>query len=55
MGPLWQLKGGIEEEDVLAGRGWGVGMHGVHLFTCVVSFMQMLISTPRIFVPDACV
>ena len=23
MGPLWQLKGGIEEEDVLAGRGGG--------------------------------
>lgn len=52
MGPLWQLKGGIEEEDVLAGRGGG-RMHGVHLFTCVVAFMQMLISTPRMFVPDA--
>ena len=54
MGHLWQLKGGIEEEDVLVELG---GMHGVHLFTCVgaCTFMQMFISTPRIFVPDACV
>lgn len=54
MGHLWQLKGGIEEEDVLVELG---GMHGVHLFTCVgaCTFMQMFISTPCIFVPDACV
>ena len=45
---------GIEEEDVLVELG---GMHGVHLFTCVgaCTFMQMFISTPRVFVPDACV
>ena len=53
-GHLWQLKEGIEEEDVLVELG---GMHGVHLFTCVgaCTFMQMFISTPRVFVPDACV
>ena len=38
MGHLWQLKGGIEEEDVLVELG---GMHGVHLFTCVGACIQI--------------
>ena len=55
IGHLCQLKGGIEEEDVLAGWGvgyaWGTSVHvcGAH------TFMQMFVSTPCVFVPDACI